>query len=1369
MYYVIMQLHKYYSGIFKTLYSDVGDIYTFIAGIQLAESASRPEVVRLTDNDKYKNFLKELIICIPQNARPLPKAISFQQLSSQKEVVARIIQRLCEKKQRNVLASGYACADEKSSLLIKFAVNICSYQPNPTTAMISTSPLWETLLNRIGDDVMMYLLENCSLFMHVPPSCCYQISGVPIYSLISSDLSLGWARQRPFGTRYNVLLKYIQKKRQLYRKKWKDMKESQRGTRVVDGRNTCNARNVISSSQMYQRSNKTTRLSQVSDEQKNIVGDVPVLDSTERSLKRCRNKDGDEDSRFPARKFRKSVDRNTVHLASTCTDTSVLCKIPSYPLVDPALKNLVPGAEEPFNCTVEVCQSGTGSEHMPNAYKVMETKCLGQQVGYNETELQSQDNVVNNEVTDCPANPGIDKVGTVSSSNVELSKPFKQMISKHDSKNKMHKNKIKFSEVYIKIGCIMYSNKSLRECFPKTFSLHRFVGYQNDGQRLIEKIFLDSSVFGNKTVQKLSVSHWRKKRLPKRYWQMRTMFQSLLKNHKRCPYLMLCRRNCPVTISCAKSRGRAVEHTEKQYKQSDIAVHRSSADASSAVCSVTRDEGQQQLPQPRTVEDIDRETSQVKEVTAAEIKLRSLRTVQLDMTGGSKDRSLAEASANCEMPAARLGNDGRCVLTSESQRPNTALKESDPCLQALLQQHSSPQQVYGFLRECLIRVVPEELWGSSHNKCRFLKNVKKFISMGKFDQMSLPELLWKMRVNDCTWLQLHKGQRCVPAAEHLLREEILAKFLYWLMNTYIIQLLRSFFYVTETMFQKNRLFFYRKSVWRKLQENGVRNHLSKVKLHHLSEEEVEAMQLRQNPVISRLRFIPKINGLRPIVKLEKLVETAKHNKETSKKKVQKFNTQLKNLFSVLNYERIRNPTLLGSSVFGLDDIYKVWKKFVLEKRKPKQEMPHFYFVKADVTGAYDTIPHNKLIEVISQIIGLKVEENYCVRRYAVVWSDALGQLRKSYKRHVSTMIDFLPGMKQFVSNLQQSASLQSSIFIEQGLNLNETSSNLFCFFNRIICNSAIRINDSYYRQCCGIPQGSILSTLLCSLCYGDMENKLFCGIQQDGVLLRLIDDFLLVTPHLCHAETFLRTLASGIPEYGCSISLHKTVVNFPVVEEILGCFTAKQLPSHCLFPWCGLLLDTKTLEVYCDYSSYACTSITSSLTFNYSNNGGHSMRRKLLAVLRLKCHGIFLDLQVNTLRTVCINIYKIFLLQAYRFHACVIRLPFGQGVNNNPSFFLMVISSMAPCCYSIFKAKNRGAVLGTRDASGPFPFEAAQWLCYHAFIVKLSSHKAVYKRLLGPLLTCKLQVQKKLSKEAVELLKSVTLNSLYKEFSLILD
>lgn len=55
--------------------------------------------------------------------------------------------------------------------------------------------------------------------------------------------------------------------------------------------------------------------------------------------------------------------------------------------------------------------------------------------------------------------------------------------------------------------------------------------------------------------------------------------------------------------------------------------------------------------------------------------------------------------------------------------------------------------------------------------------------------------------------------------------------------------------------------------------------------------------------------------------------------------------RLKNVFSVLNYERQKNPALLGSTVFGKDDIYTMWKKFVSKVLESHAEMPKFYFVK----------------------------------------------------------------------------------------------------------------------------------------------------------------------------------------------------------------------------------------------------------------------------------------------------------------------------------------------------------------------------------------------------------------------------------------
>lgn len=268
--------------------------------------------------------------------------------------------------------------------------------------------------------------------------------------------------------------------------------------------------------------------------------------------------------------------------------------------------------------------------------------------------------------------------------------------------------------------------------------------------------------------------------------------------------------------------------------------------------------------------------------------------------------------------------------------------------------------------------------------------------------------------------------------------------------------------------------------------------------------------------------------------------------------------------------------------------------------------------------------------------------------------------------------------------------------------------------------------------------------------------------------MRLSDDFLLVTTNLEQAKTFLRILAEGIPEYGCSISQYKTVVNFPI-DDIPLCSGVQHLPAHTLFSWCGLLLDTQTLEVFCDYSRYSCTSIRSSLTFCHYKAAGSALKSKLIKVLQLKSHGLFLDLEINSLRTVCINVYKILLIQAYRFHACVLQLPFNQRVKNNPSFFLTVISEMAPCLYVIFKAKNKGFAFGTKNAPGLFAFESAQWLCYHAFITKLSKHKALYKCLLGSLQHCKIRVTAILPEETTSLLRAVTHPSLHRDFSTITD
>ncbi|NXI12781.1 TERT transcriptase, partial [Irena cyanogastra] len=211
-----------------------------------------------------------------------------------------------------------------------------------------------------------------------------------------------------------------------------------------------------------------------------------------------------------------------------------------------------------------------------------------------------------------------------------------------------------------------------------------------------------------------------------------------------------------------------------------------------------------------------------------------------------------------------------------------------------------------------------------------------------------------------------------------------------------------------------------------------RNHVVKVQLRLLSSEEIETIRRKKIvPMASKLRFIPKPNGLRPIVKVSGVVEPRVLSKESREKKMNHYNTQLKNLFSVLNYERTVNTSFIGSSVFGKDDIYKKWKQFATKILESGGEIPRFYCVKADVSRAYDTIPHNKLVEVVSRVLKPEKRTVYCIRRYAVIMITPSGRAKRLYRRHVSTFKDFMPDMKQFVSQLQENASLQNAIVVEQ--------------------------------------------------------------------------------------------------------------------------------------------------------------------------------------------------------------------------------------------------------------------------------------------------------------------------------------------------
>uniref|UniRef100_A0A8C9FI59 Telomerase reverse transcriptase n=1 Tax=Pavo cristatus TaxID=9049 RepID=A0A8C9FI59_PAVCR len=1191
-------------GALRGCYAEATPLEAFVRRLQEGGTGD-VEVLRGDDAQCYRTFVSQCVVCVPRGARAIPRPICFQQLSSQSEVITRIVQRLCEKKKKNILAYGYSLLDENSChFRILPSSCIYSYLSNTVTETIRISGLWEILLSRIGDDVMMYLLEHCALFMLVPPNNCYQVCGQPIYELISRNIgpSPGFVRRRYSRFKHNSLLDYVRKRLVFHRhylskSQWWKCRPRRQGR--VSSRRKRRSHRIQSLRSGYQSSAKVNfqagrPISTVTACLEKQSCSSLCLPARAPPLKRKRDGEQVEIAAKRVKVMEKAIEEQACSIVPDVNQSSSQRHGTWH--VAPRAVGLI--KEHYISERSNSEMSGPSVVHRSHPGKrpvadkcsfpqgVQGNKCIKtgaeKRAESNRRGIEMYINTIHK-----PSRRGIERrINPTHKSGLNsLQTEPMEGASSGDRKQenppahlaKQLPNTFLRSAVYFEKKFLLYS-RSYQEYFPKSFILSRLQGCQAGGRRLIETIFLSQNPLKEKQNQSLPQQKWRKKRLPKRYWQMREIFQKLVKNHEKCPYLVFLRKNCPVLLS------------EACLKKTELTL-------------------QVALP--------------------GEAKVHKHTEHEKESTEGT---ALNSFHASPSVPACGQ-------LETGEQHP---AEGSDPLLRELLRQHSSHWQVYGFVRECLERVIPAELWGSSHNKCRFFKNVKAFISMGKYAKLSLQQLMWKMRVNDCVWLRLAKGTLFVIISLVKCLGSVTLRVKYFNLFHFLLLTFNMYLY--------------------------FRNHFAKVHLRALSSEEMEVIrQKKYFPIASRLRFIPKINGLRPVVRLSRVVEGQKLSKESREKKVFIF------CIVLCRFDG-------GSSLQQI-----------------------FFLFQGDVSRAFDTIPHKKLVEVISQVLKPESQTVYGIRWYAVIMITPTGKARKLYKRHVSTFEDFIPDMKQFVSKLQERTSLRNAIVVEQvniileSFELEETLKGhvvqiLFVFINLKSCFC------------------SLLGLLFYAKLYAS------CSMVVFFVVVFFFLWVLRLTIFIC-----FRTIAAGIPEYGFLINAKKTVVNFPV-DDIPGCSKFKQLPDCRLISWCGLLLDVQTLEVYSTALQYVI----------------HSVKNK--RVQKYSCGFISVLFQINSLRTVLINIYKIFLLQAYRFHACVLQLPFNQKVRNNPYFFLRIISDTASCCYFILKAKNPGVSLGSKDASGMFPFEAAEWLCYHAFIVKLSNHKVIYKCLLKPLKVCKYSI-----------------------------
>lgn len=242
-----------------------------------------------------------------------------------------------------------------------------------------------------------------------------------------------------------------------------------------------------------------------------------------------------------------------------------------------------------------------------------------------------------------------------------------------------------------------------------------------------------------------------------------------------------------------------------------------------------------------------------------------------------------------------------------------------------------------------------------------------------------------------------------------------------------------------------------------------------------------------------------------------------------------------------------------------------------------------YFAKVDVQSCFDTIPQKRLLAMVESLLSLP---EYQSGKHVEI--SALGSLQRLDGQYVNPMprkryvghsgaADVVASFGRLVQDKFVGAKA-NTVFVHTAAQHFETKDDLMQLLREHIERNLVKIGKKYYRQKTGIPQGSVLSTILCNFFYAELERDVLgFALRSDCLLLRLLDDFCLISVNREHAEQFLRVMHRGHPDYGVSVKAAKSLANFDVVTD--DGRTVPLCASGALFPYCGVLINMQTLEV----------------------------------------------------------------------------------------------------------------------------------------------------------------------------------------------
>lgn len=750
----------------------------------------------------------------------------------------------------------------------------------------------------------------------------------------------------------------------------------------------------------------------------------------------------------------------------------------------------------------------------------------------------------------------------------------------------------------------------------------------------------------------------------------------------------------------------------------------------------------------------------------------------------SKRRKIDRASFNQHLDKTDLSHEGQQSKQSQvNQDYNmhfSMTNEDIPSSVPLASCFVPHAQVTGFVWAVVKRCIPAALLGSVQCRRGLRSSIHRFISLRRYENMTVNQIMQDQKLSEISWLypfgnDKDKRRQTLPPSRMSSQQRCFSLWLGWLFSSFIVPLLRAHFFCTESEAYRQQVFYYRKRVWNKLKKWEI-DSLCEVQFAAIPESIARQTLERRKLGVARLRLLPKRSGMRFIVNMgRKSTVKFKRRKDVGNtglgslpKRTIIFdpvNSQLRELHKILKLELARQPEAFGSSVFGYNDIYcylhpftRRWrsKEAALSQSNPTSQengnkltsyvlnpntsLGDFdqqvsvltpSIVSMDVSRAFDHVNIDILLDLVARILK---SEQYMVIKYNEIVSSMTdirviprsfavpleGALVRNHKTESSVQLSF----PERASNL--ASAQRNKIFVDNVVYVRIRRENAISILRQHLTANIVHLKRKWHCQRRGIAQGSTLSSLLCCLYLGHVENECLYsilrgerlngsismtsslqdfnkiknnssesslsrqktvksgrlssiaaeaekyllnskistyGLPNQTILLRQIDDWLLITKDRTAAAEFAYRVVSGLPQYNILVNPDKTKLSFDLKIPGKGCIqssTYQAADGARFIKWCGLILNVQTLEFQGDYTRYSGEHVSTALTLAARRAPGQSLGVKLCYYLRPKAHPLLLDSGINSYKTIRINVYQNFLLSAMKFH-CHIRWAFSSN------------------------------------------------------------------------------------------------------------